>query len=86
MVKKVTIPHPSKFQIRTLSEFQKTASRFKSRIQIQKGKVVVDAKSFVEIIGLLAAKGNNLEITAEGGDAREAIMALLVDLAVKTPA
>lgn len=86
MIKKITVPHLTKFQLRMLSDFQKTASRFKSRIQLQKGKVVVDAKSFTEIIGLLDAKGDNLEITAEGADAREAIMALLVDLAVKTPA
>ena len=81
MVKKIVIPHGSVFKLRTLSEIQRTASGFKSRIQIQKGKVAADAKSFIELVALLDAKDKKLEITADGEDAQEAVRTLL-DLAV----
>jgi phosphotransferase system HPr (HPr) family protein len=83
MVKKIAVSHPFNFQLKTLAEFQRTATRFKSKISIRKGKVEVDAKSFIEIIGLLDAKGRSFEITAEGEDAREALMALFADFGVK---
>ena len=84
MLKKITIPHPYPFKLRTLSNLQKSAAGFKSHITIRKGRTSVDAKSFIELIGLLEAKGKRLEFTVDGEDAEEALRELL-DLAVKNP-
>ncbi len=72
MTKKLTIPYPSKLEFRTLVEFQRAAVGFKSHVTIQKGKVAADAKSFIEILPLLDARGKKLQMTIEGQDAEQA--------------
>ena len=57
----------------------KKASEFESRIEIRRNDVVVDAKSIMAVLGLEAAKGSEVEITAVGGDEEEAVRQL-VDL------
>ena len=76
MIKRAIILYPSKIQLRTLAELQRTATWFKSHVWIRKGKTSADAKSFIEILALLDARGKNVEISAEGEDAREAVEAL----------
>lgn len=72
MTKKITVSYASRIEFRKLVEFQRAAVRFKSRVMIQKGKFAADAKSFIEILPLLDAKGKKLEITIEGEDAEQA--------------
>lgn len=76
MTKRATVLYSSKFQLRTLAELQRTATWFKSHIWIRKGKTSADAKSFIEILALLDARGKSVEISADGEDAREAVEAL----------
>lgn len=72
MTKKITVSYASRIEFRKLVEFQRAAVGFKSRVTIQKGKTVADAKSFLEILPLLDAKGKKLEIIIEGEDAEQA--------------
>lgn len=56
--------------------FVDTANRFASDIRLKKGDQIVDGKSIMQLMMLAAAQGTELEITAEGEDASEAIDAL----------
>lgn len=76
MSKKTQLPFHPKNYLMVLTEFQKTACRFRSKILIKKGDTVADAKSFIEIVSLLGVHGNTVEISAHGADALEALKAL----------
>jgi phosphocarrier protein HPr len=54
----------------------RTAMRFASQMEITKGNECVDAKSIISLLTLGAEQGTVLEISAEGDDAREAILAI----------
>lgn len=56
--------------------FCQVANRFKSSIQVRKGRRVVDGKSIMGILTLAASRGSTLEVTAKGPDAQEVMMAL----------
>jgi phosphotransferase system HPr (HPr) family protein len=84
MIFTYTHPQATDFNPRTLMEITLAAHQFKSKLTLRKGKIEVDPKSLVEMVGLLHAKGNRLEITAEGEDADKAVEALL-ELAVGSP-
>lgn len=73
---KITIKIQSGFCLEELSRLWTTASRFKSRIQIRIGKIRADAKSFIEVLALLEAKGRKLEIIAWGVDAQKGLEAI----------
>ena len=76
MSEKMTISNNSKLYLNFLSELQRVAARFQSHISVRKGTAVADAKSFMEILGLIDAKGGQLEIIAEGEDAQVALGAI----------
>jgi phosphocarrier protein len=61
---------------RPSTQIATTASRFAADIHIAKDGVTVDAKSVLELLMLAAECGSNLEITADGADAREAVQAI----------
>ncbi len=84
MVLKYSHPLPNAFQTQNLIDITLAAHRFKSKISIRKGRIEVDPKSFIETVGLLRAKGNRVEITAEGEDADKAVETLM-ELAVGSP-
>jgi len=73
---KTTIQTQSGLCLEQLSGLWKTASKFKSRIHIRKGKVSADAKSFIEVLALIDAKGRKLEVTARGVDAQKGMEAI----------
>ena len=50
----------------------KTAMRFKSSLWMDKDGVSADIKVVTEILSLCAAKGDTLELRAEGEDEKEA--------------
>ena len=56
--------------------FVQTANQFKSEIQIQKGKNVVNGKSIMGVMTLAAGRGSLIKIKATGVDALKAITAL----------
>lgn len=53
------------------------ASKFQSQIEIQKDSLKVSARSVLDVMTLAATNGSALVITARGGDAQEAVDALV---------
>ncbi len=78
MVMKFSCKNPALFQMKDLLQLSREAVKFHSRITIRKGKTLADPKRFIEMVPLLEEKGRDLEITAEGPDAHDAVMALHV--------
>jgi len=76
MVLKYKAPQTASFQMNSLVDIALTAHHFKSHISLRKGRTIVDPKSFIEMVGLIHAKGGRLEISAEGEDAYEAVKTL----------
>ena len=62
---------------RASAMFVKLASSFESVIQVSRDGQTVDARSIMGLLMLGAGNGCDIEITAEGPDADEAIKALL---------
>lgn len=61
---------------RAASAFVNVAARYTSVITVQKDGRVVDGTSILGIVSLLGIRGSEIEVTAEGGDADEAIRTL----------
>jgi phosphocarrier protein HPr len=72
----VTIENRLGLHARPAMSFVDTASGFSSDIRIQKGEQSVDGKSIMQLMMLAATQGTQLQITAQGPDANEAIDAL----------
>jgi len=70
------ITHPVGLHARPASLFVQTASRFKSTVVVACGSRTVDAKSIIGVLSLGASQGSEIEITAEGVDANDALKAL----------
>lgn len=62
---------------RPAAEFVKLASKFKSKIYISKNGRKVNGKSIMGVMTLAAEYRSEVEITAEGPDAAEALKALV---------
>ena len=56
--------------------FVQIASKFDSKITVTKDEQEVNGKSIMGILMLAAEKGSEIQITAEGDDAKEAIDSL----------
>ena len=69
--------------LRAAAELVKVAHKFKSQIFIHHGVQNVNTKSLMGLMTLAAAKGTELEFTAEGDDAKEALAAIRDLLAKK---
>ncbi|MSP52878.1 MAG: HPr family phosphocarrier protein [Gammaproteobacteria bacterium] len=74
--KTVTIINKLGLHARASAKFVKTAGRFTAEIKIHYDGKTVDGKSIMGIMMLAASKGTELEITAEGDDATDAINAI----------
>lgn len=61
---------------RAAALFVHLASRFQSQIRVTRGSQTMDGKSIMGILLLAAATGAVLTVSAEGGDAQEAVDAL----------
>ncbi len=71
--KNVKIINETGLHARPASQFVEKASRFKSRVFIEKDGRKVDAKSIIGVLGLGAGKGSIVKIIAEGDDEQEAV-------------
>jgi phosphocarrier protein HPr len=69
--------------LRAAAELVKVANKFKSQIFIHHGVQNVNTKSLMGLMTLAAARGTELEFTAEGDDAKEALAAIRELLAKK---
>lgn len=61
---------------RAASKLVATASRFESKIDINKDGQMADAKSIMSVLMLAASKGVILKIEANGTDEKEALEAI----------
>lgn len=70
--REVTLVNEWGLHARPAFTLAKTAMRFKSSVWMEKDGVSADIKVVTEILTLCAAKGDTLELRAEGEDEREA--------------
>ncbi|HXQ27720.1 MAG TPA: HPr family phosphocarrier protein [Gemmatimonadales bacterium] len=71
------IVNPLGMHARPAAEFVKTASRFRSRVEVRKGDLTVNGKSIMGVMMLAAEFGSSVVIRADGEDAQDAMAALL---------
>lgn len=74
---KVVVSNPLGLHARPASLFVKVAEKFKSKITVEKDGMVVNGKSIMSLLMLVAACGSTLIIKADGPDEDEAIEALV---------
>jgi len=76
VVKELTIKNRFGIHARPAALFVKTANRFVSDIQVEKGSSAVSGKSIMGLLTIEGSKGSVLRITAKGSDAKEAMAAI----------
>lgn len=74
---KVVVPNTLGLHARPASLFVKLAEKFKSKITVEKDGMVVNGKSIMSLLMLVAEHGSTLIIKADGPDEDEAIEALV---------
>lgn len=73
----VTVLNKTGFHARPAAEIVKLANTFQSNVLLQKGEKQANAKSVIAILGLGAQCGENLNVIAEGIDAKIAVAQLV---------
>lgn len=73
----VTIPNKRGLHARAAAKFVMMAERFDSSIDVMRDGQSVSARSIMGLMMLGAAKGAELELRADGWDAKEALDALV---------
>ena len=74
--KTITIENKTGIHARPASIFVQTATKFKSKIQLQAKGKTIDAKSILMIMSMGLVKGTEDTIIADGPDEAEAVKAL----------
>lgn len=77
ITEKVVITDRLGLHLRAAAELVRTASKFKSKIDITKNNRTVNAKSLMNLIALEATYGSELTLTIEGEDALAASREIL---------
>jgi phosphocarrier protein len=72
-----TIPNKKGLHARASAKLVEASARFQSRITVSKDGQSVDGRSIMGLMMLGAPLGTQIEITAEGPDADEAMKAIL---------
>lgn len=70
------IVNPLGMHARPAAEFVKIATRFKSKVDVQRDELSVNGKSIMGVMMLAAEQGSSLLIRVEGADAEQAMDAL----------
>jgi phosphocarrier protein len=73
LAREVPLLHKTGLHLRAAGRFAETAARFDAEISLATEGRTVNGKSVLEILTLGAAPGAQLRITAEGGDAQDAL-------------
>ncbi len=73
----VRIKNKRGLHARASAKIVEAAARFESEINVVKDGQVVNARSIMGLMMLAASLGTDVEITAEGPDAEEAMTAIL---------
>jgi len=71
-----TIQNKLGIHARPAAQFVKVANKFESEITVGKDGESADGKSIMGVMMLAAGYGSELEVTAEGGDASQALSAI----------
>ena len=74
--KDVEVQNKLGLHARPCSKFVRLASSFKCEVWVSKDDESVNGKSIMGLMMLAAGQGSRLQITAEGADANEALVAL----------
>lgn len=74
--KTVKIVNVLGFHLRAVAAFVKESEKFKSEIKVRHEEVEADGKSIMGLMTLIAAQGCEIEIKANGNDAKEAVAKL----------
>ncbi|HEY3316705.1 MAG TPA: HPr family phosphocarrier protein [Bacillota bacterium] len=72
----VTITNSVGLHARPAAQFVQAANKFKSRINVAKDDLKVNAKSIIGVLSLGAGKGAKIVLEASGEDEAEAVAAL----------
>ncbi len=73
----VEVPNPQGIHARPATLIAKVAGAFKSQVTVARDNTVVNAKSTLQVLTLVAEKGARLVVRACGEDAQEAVEALV---------
>lgn len=73
---RITVVNALGLHARAAARFVKVASQYRSRIQVTRAHRTMDGKSILGLLLLAAARGSTLEISADGADEQEALVAL----------
>lgn len=63
--------------LRAAAVFAKLAERYQSDVTLQRDALAANGKSVIALVTLAAAKGSTVLVIAEGGDAEDAVTALV---------
>lgn len=74
---KVTINNPTGLHLRPAGNLCKEAMKYKSLITFTFGECTANAKSVLSVLGACVKCGNEIELTCEGSDEKEAMEALI---------
>jgi phosphocarrier protein len=74
---KVTVTSASGLHARPAGLLVSKAKEFEAKVEIKKGEKTINAKSIMGILSLGTAKGDELEIQADGSDEANAVQALV---------
>jgi phosphocarrier protein FPr len=77
----VRINNPQGLHMRPAAAFAETAMRFLCSVTVSRGESAVDGKNLWDLLMLAATQGDELMIEVTGGDALEALPALVEILA-----
>lgn len=80
---RVIIPNKRGLHARASAKIVEAASRFQSEIEVVKDGTAVNGRSIMGLMMLAASMGSEVEITAEGPDAADALRAILALVEVK---
>ena len=72
--KPITIQIPSGLEARPVALLVQVASQYESEIYVESGEKKVNAKSIMGMITLGLVAGEDVTVTANGGDEEEAIL------------
>ena len=63
--------------LRAAAAFAQLAERYQSEVTLQRDAIAANGKSVIALVTLAAAKGSTVRVIAEGGDADDAVSALV---------
>ncbi|HTK79192.1 MAG TPA: HPr family phosphocarrier protein [Rhizomicrobium sp.] len=79
----VVIKNKLGLHARAAAKLVEAAARFRSKVEVKKDSERVDARSILGLMMLGARLGSQIEVSAEGPDAREALSAILALIEAK---